>query len=200
VNGGLVGGTIGAVTGGILGGISAVKDGRKFWNGDKVESIILVDQDIPTVGQIGDMNCGPAAGEAVDKSFGGSLTQNDIRNLPTIKWHPDYDPTADLFLWDEYCGATGHLYDKEIPGITSPSNILSKMQNGSRAVLNLNMENYEIGHTVVMSSIVQETITSIRGNVTQRLIYIVMDPSMGGNYLQISTEKIINAYKIFYIW
>ena len=60
-----------------------MKDGKKF-EGDKLKHNIGGPR-YSTVGQIGDMNCGPAAGEAVDKSFWGEFDANDIEIYQRLK-------------------------------------------------------------------------------------------------------------------
>jgi RHS repeat-associated protein len=200
LKGGLIGAGTGFVIGGITGGIDAKIQKKRFWDGATVEKMVLAEQDIPIVGQRGNMNCGPASAEAIDRSFGGSMTQESIRNLPGLGGDPYTDILQDVDLFSAYCKASGRFFDAEIPypNAASPSNVLSAMQNGERVALNLNLRSG--GHGVVMQNVVQKTVTKVNGNVVQKLIYNVMNPAQGGYYMRISSESIINATNIFYIY
>ena len=194
-----LGGLSGTVVGGVVGGIDAVRDGRRFWDGATVTRTTLVDQNVPIVGQVGEMNCLPASAEAVDRSFGGNLTQQDIRNLPNLGGDPNLDWLHDDTVWREYSEWSGLQYggERTITSVT-PLRITEKMQNGYRVAINLN--NSEIGHSVVMDRVVMKTITKISGKTSLRYLYYVMDPSSGGYIRRISPSDIVRAKNVFYIW
>jgi len=188
----------GALIGGIVGGIDAAIDGRRFWDGATIQKTTLAQQNIPIVGQEGTNNCLPATAEAVDKSLGGNLTQQDIRDLPTLGGDPN-TPLTDVDVWSAYGKRSGRFVTGEIPrpSVNSPTNVLSNMQNGNRVAINLSTG--DVGHSVLMQRVVQQTVTKINGNVTQKLLYFVMNPANGGSITRISSRSIINAYNIFYI-
>ena len=194
-----LGGLSGTVVGGVVGGIDAVRDGHRFWDGATVTRTTLVDQNVPIVGQVGEMNCLPASAEAVDRSFGGNLTQQDIRNLPNLGGDPNLDWLHDDTVWREYSEWSGLQYggERTITSVT-PLRITEKMQNGYRVAINLN--NSEIGHSVVMDRVVMKTITKISGKTSLRYLYYVMDPSSGGYIRRISPSDIVRAKNVFYIW
>jgi len=195
---GLIGGLSGATIGGLWGGIDAAIDGRRFWDGATVQKTTLAQQNIPVVGQRGKMNCGPASAEAIDASFGGSMTQEQIRNLPTLGGDPNTVPLGDITLWDTYTNASGHSLSHNIPTNGELSNILSNMQNGNRVALNLRIDG-NVGHSVVMQRVVQQTTTKINGTVSQKLLYYVMNPANGGSITRISSHSILSTYRVFYI-
>ncbi|MDR2954385.1 MAG: hypothetical protein LBV43_04825 [Prevotella sp.] len=194
---GLIGMGSGALIGGLWDGISAVRDGRRFWDGATVQETILAEQNIPLVGQIGDNNCIPASVEAVDRSLGGSMSQQDVRNLVAPGSDPITTPVGDAHTWTAYSNASGRSVLGDAEKATSLPRILSDMQNGNRVAINLNTG--KVGHSVVMQRITQQTVTKINGNVSQKLLYYVMNPARGGYITQISGRSIINAKNVFYI-
>ena len=198
ITNGLIGMAMGGVIGGLSGGIDAAIDGRRFWDGATVQKNILAQQNIPKVGQVGDNNCLPASAEAVDKSFGGNMTQQDIRKLPTLGGDPYTVPLVDVRVWNAYTSASGHSYLYEYNKANSLSRVLSIMQGGGRVAINMNIgEN--VGHSVIMQSIVQKTIIKLNGSVIQKTFYYVMNPANGGSIHKIDATQITNSYNIFYI-
>ena len=197
---GLIGGATSGLLGGLAGGFSALSDGRRFLDGATVERTILAQQDIPIVGQIGDYNCLPASAEAIDRSFHGTMTQQDIRNLPGLGGDPRTTPLIDGDVWAAYADASGACgWDFYHPSDGNKfSNILSNMQRGDRVAINL--KTADGGHSVVMQNITQKTITKANGTVVQKIIYNVMNPANGGSYHSISTRSINRAYNIFFVF
>ena len=192
----LTAGLSGATIGGLWSGFDAMIDGRSFWTGSTIEKEILVQQNIPVVGQAGEYNCVPACAESIDKSFGGNITQQDIRSW--MGGDPNQSPVDDLNTWTIYSQKTGHQYggqDTNFP--KSSQDILNNMVSGNRISINLNTGN--TGHNVVMQRIIQKNITRINGNVMKKLLYFVMDPARGGSIHRITERSIINAKNVFYI-
>jgi RHS repeat-associated protein len=189
-------GAIGMSSGALIGGLDAAIDGRRFWDGATVQKTTLAQQNIPVVGQSGTNDCLPASVEAVDRSFGGGITQQDVRDWAGFEGNA---PLGDVDVWSAYGNRSGHLITGEIPspGVNSPANVLSNMQSGNRVAINLSTG--DVGHSVVMQRVVQQTATKINGNVTQKLLYYVMNPANGGSITRISSRSIINAYNVFYI-
>ena len=193
---GALAGALGAGIGGLWGGIDAARDGRRFWDGATVQRTTLAEHNIPVVGQIGTNDCLPASVEAVDRSFGGGITQQDVRGWPGLEGNA---PLEDVDVWSAYGNRSGHFVTGEIPGpgVNSPANVLSNMQSGNRVAINLSTG--DVGHSVVMQRAVQQTATKINGNVTQKMLYYIMNPASGGSITRISSRSIINAYNIFYV-
>ena len=193
---GLIGGFSGAILGGMWGGIDAAIDGRRFFDGASVNNEVLVDQNIPVVGQVGENNCLPASVEATDRSFGGKVTQNDVRGW--FGGDPNTNPLMDVDVWAKYSDVSGHSVFGDLDKATSLPRVLSAMNDGGRVAINLNTGN--VGHSVVMNSITRRTITKLNGNVISRYIYGAMNPGNGGYMMKISGRRIINAFNIFYIY
>jgi len=195
---GLIGGVSGGLIGGIAGGIDAAIDGRRFFDGATVQDYVVIQQNIPVVGQVGDNNCLPASVEAVDRSLGGNMTQEQVRNLPGLGGDPNTVSLTDVDVWKQYASASGHTWSGEVGKPTSWARIIGDMSNGGRVAINLNTGN--VGHSVVMQSVVQRTITKVSGNVVQKFLYYVMNPGNGGSIARISASSISKAYNIFYIF
>ncbi len=192
----LTAGLSGATIGGLWSGFDAMIDGRSFWTGSTIEKEILVQQNIPVVGQAGEYNCVPACAESIDKSFGGNITQQDIRSW--MGGDPNQSPVDDLNTWTIYSQKTGHQYGGQKTKFhKSSQDILDNMVSGNRISINLNTGN--TGHNVVMQRIIQKKITRINGNVMKKLLYFVMDPARGGSIHRITERSIINAKNVFYI-
>ena len=196
ITNGLIGMGMGGVIGGLSGGIDAAIDGRRFWDGATVQKNILAQQNIPKVGQVGDNNCLPASAEAVDKSFGGNMTQQDIRNI--FNGDPNIVPLVDKDVWTVYSAKYGHSFTMEYVKSTSLPTVLSKMQEGVRVAINMEI-GQSAGHSVIMQSIVQKTITKLNGRVIQKTLYYVMNPANGGSIHKIDATQITNSRNIFYI-
>ena len=196
ITNGLIGMAMGGVIGGVSGGIDAAIDGRRFWDGATVQKNILSQQNIPKVGQVGDNNCLPASAEAVDKSFGGNMTQQDIRNI--FNGDPNIVPLVDKDVWTVYSAKYGHSFTMEYVKSTSLPTVLSKMQEGVRVAINMEI-GQSAGHSVIMQSIVQKTITKLNGRVIQKTLYYVMNPANGGSIHKIDATQITNSRNIFYI-
>ena len=196
ITNGLIGMAMGGVIGGVSGGIDAAIDGRRFGDGATVQKNILAQQNIPKVGQVGDNNCLPASAEAVDKSFGGNMTQQDIRNI--FNGDPNIVPLVDKDVWTVYSAKYGHSFTMEYVKSTSLPTVLSKMQEGVRVAINMEI-GQSAGHSVIMQSIVQKTITKLNGRVIQKTLYYVMNPANGGSIHKIDATQITNSRNIFYI-
>jgi RHS repeat-associated protein len=193
-----IGMATGMVMGGLMGGVEAINNGGRFLDGATVESTVLTpNKNISVVEQRGDYNCLPAGAEAIDKSFGGSLTQEEIRNFKGLGGDPYHDALKAQEGWQIYCEETGHIYGEAVPGVNSPSDILSKMQDNWRVAINTKTP--EGGHTVIMQRIELQTIIKVNGNVSQQNLYYIMNPANGGSIAPITEYTIINSYKIFYI-
>ena len=195
---GLIGGVSGGLIGGIVGGIDAAIDGRRFFDGATVRDNELVNQNIPIIGQRGDENCLPASAEAVDKSLGGNMTQEQVRKLPGLGGDPNKVPLGDVDVWEKYASESKHSLSGEVGNPTSCGKIIGDMSKGGRVAINLNTGN--VGHSVVMQRVVERTITKVSGNVLQKNLYYVMSPGNGGSIMRISVKSISNAKHIFYIF
>jgi hypothetical protein len=194
---GLIGGLSGAALGGLLGGIDAARDGRRFWDGATVQKTVLVEQPIPAVPQRGDMNCVPANVEAIDRSFGGDITQKEMRDI--LGGEADNDMLLDGNIWDayrDYRAPQYYIHQSDMTGNARLGEVLNNMQAGQRVSINTTVNG---GHSVVMQKVVQQTVTKINGTVSQKLLYYVMNPN-GGVFQRISAGTIENAHNIFYIF
>lgn len=194
---GLISGVSGGFLGGLWGGIDAAIDGRTFWDGSTYLDEPIVNQDIPIIGQRGDYNCEAATAEGIDKSWGGNMTQENIRALPNLGGDPTKDGLSDLEVMKQYTIKSGHKFSGEEGNPLSYAKIIGKMLDGNRVAVTLNTG--EIGHSVVMQSVFQRTITKVSGKVVLKYLFYAMNPGHGGSITDISVWSISNAYHIFYI-
>jgi RHS repeat-associated protein len=197
-NDGLIGGVSGGLIDGIAGGIDAAIDGRRFFDGATVRDQVLANQNIPIIGQRGDNNCLPASAEAVDKSLGGNMTQEQVRALPGLGGDPNTVPLGDVDVWEKYASASKHTLNGEVGKPSSYYKIIGDMSKGGRVAINLNTGN--VGHSVVMQRVVERTITKISGKILPKNLYYVMNPGNGGSITRISARSISNALHIFSIF
>lgn len=198
VRDGIIGGVTGGLIGGFVGGIDAAIQGRRFIDGATVQDVSVVHQEIPIIGQRGDNNCLPTSAEAVDKSFGGNMTQEDIRNLVSPNSNPITDPLGDVTVWNTYTSKAGHTWSGDVGKPTSWARIIGDMSRGDRVAISLNTGS-TVGHSVVMQSVVQRTITKVSGKVIQKYLYYIMNPGNGGSIERLSTNSISHATNIFFI-
>ena len=121
----------------------------------------MVEQDIPIVSQSGTYNCLPVSAEAVDKSFGGSITQDELRSL--FGGNPNTDGISDVDFWNLYERLSGHevLPDKFLNDY-SATLAVDCMKNGGRVAVNLNTGG-NVGHSVVLQRAIRQTVTKING-------------------------------------
>ena len=196
---GLKGGGWGAVSGGLIGGvaggISAVKEGRRFFDGAKVNDQILIDRNIPFVRQEGDMNCGPANCEAISTSRGGNVTQQSIRNA--LGGDPNTTPLGDLDVFKEFSNQSGLKSFPTGRGL-SPKELLKYMKSGYDVSYNLKSVP-GIGHAVTANRITLRTIVKMSGRTLKRLLIDVMNPAKG-QYVRIPGYSLTNAYNSFLIF
>jgi hypothetical protein len=57
----------------------------------------------------------------------------------------------------------------------------------------------DVGHSVVMRSMTEKTITKIGGEVIHKSIYRVMDPGVGG-IVRMSASKLSNHFSVTYLY
>jgi hypothetical protein len=187
----------GALLGGITGGIDAARNGRRFWDGATVTKTTLVEQDIPIVGQDGKRNCLPANVEAIDQSFGGNMTQEQVRATDGLGFggSPDNNALLDGEVWTAYGNRSGHQiggYTIVSPTTSDVYSINSVMRSGSRISITLPRVNGN-SHSVVVKNISLKTITKLNGRAVSKYLLTVMDPAYGGYYRTISVNNLSGA-------
>jgi len=195
---GIIAGIHGALVGGIGGGIDAALDGRRFFSGATVEDVnrVLVDQNLPFVGQQGAYNCGPATGECAS---GGLFSQHELREF--YGGCPHRDPVRDKYFWEMWGEKTG----RRVKGVSgrkfnvNVSDLVSKMQSGNNIALSLPPELERVGHSVLANRIVKDKIiTKLSGKQISKFRFYVMDPA-GGQYIRIlsSLTRRSNIFILF---
>ena len=187
----------GGLIGGVAGGVDATIDGRRFFDGATVQEQVLIDKQIPFVRQQGDMNCGPANCEAISISRGGSVTQQSIRNSPTLGGDPNTIPLGDADVFKEFSRQSGLKYLNAGRGLNSKE-LLRYMKSGYDVTYNIKSVP-GIGHAVTANKITVKTITKISGRIIKRILVDVMNPAKG-QYIRISNYSLTNAYNSFLIF
>ncbi|MBC9928986.1 FG-GAP-like repeat-containing protein [Chitinophaga qingshengii] len=188
LKGGLYGGLIGGVTGGLAGGIDAAIHGRRFFDGATVTKVVEADQAIPVIGQKGDNNCLPASAESVDKSLGGNMTQERIREVVAPGTDPKTVPLGDRDVWSGYANEAGRQVQGQNAANVNFCEIADKMNAGNRVAVGINPTGGQtVGHSVVIKSVISKTITKIGGKQIYQSILKIMDPGHGGSFSLIKT-------------
>ncbi len=190
INYGLVGGIAGGLAGGLTGGISAVSNGRRFFDGASVtdETVAL---NLKRVSGSRHSTCGPATCESIDDSFGGNLTKDDIAN-----WYGGNTESGigDLTLMKDYTYRTNRLLDIR-NGAVPPESIFRALEDKTRIVLSMRHTS-GIDHMVGINSITKKTVQKISGRVLTKWIIKVMDPYYG-SFQKLNLNSV---YKTFYIF
>ncbi len=188
----------GAGIGGTIQGLGAAIDGRRFSDGARlIETQTLADQSISLVKQDGANNCLCASAEAVDGSFGGSVTQDQARG-----WFPgtnaETDGLGDVPFWNKYSSNTGH----KVVGVQASSSttnaIPQAMGLGRRVAVNLDVSG-NVGHSVVMDNVIKQTYKRVNGSLFSKSIFNAMNPATG-SIASYSSGYISNAHAIFFIY
>jgi RHS repeat-associated protein len=196
---GLISGLSGALVSGISDGIIASAQGRHFWRGGKIYKGTMADQSTvlgTPVGQRGRRNCLAANVEYIDRSFGGDLSQESVRNW--MGGDPDLDLLIDGLIWDKYMLESGHKVIGVDARSVSLGEISRSMNQGARVSVNLRTDN---GHSVTIRSIQMKAITKPNGDLLRkRIFYYIADPRNGGQTFRLSSKDISNAYNIFFIY
>ena len=207
INGNLSGGgllkstVLGAGIGGSIQGIGAALDGRRFWDGAKIDYTPLgQDPDLPKVMQKGDQNCACATGEMTLKSNGVNQTQGDIRNF--FGGDPDLVPLPDEATFN-YIKTKGGLSGDKFRLSTSDSYI-SKADYINRSLragksINLSIAGNP-GHSVSVRGAFLKTVTKVNGASSRGLAFKIFDPARSGSYYMSNSFLRNNVPNVFSFW
>ncbi|MDR3244941.1 MAG: RHS repeat-associated core domain-containing protein [Prevotellaceae bacterium] len=174
---GLIGGGSGALLGGITGGISAVRDGREFWDGARmIDEQTLANQNLPLIQQRGDYNCGPATGESTT-----GVPQDRYRTI--IGGEPNKDPVTIAQLNDAIQTETGRSASPFLNTLptdkTSAEQLAEMMDRGNKFYMASTNPGEPIGHTTALNSVSVRTFQKISGKLYYKVVYQAMDPFRG---------------------
>jgi hypothetical protein len=174
---GAIGMGSGGMIGGLVGGISAVRDGREFWNGARmIDEQSLANQNLPLVQQRGDMNCGPATGESTT-----GVSQDRYREI--IGGDPDKNPVTIAQLNEAIQSETGRTaipIARNLPvDRWGAADIANRMNSGSNFYLGSVNAGESIGHATALNSVTVRTFQKISGDLYYKVIYQAMDPARG---------------------
>ncbi|MDD6210490.1 MAG: hypothetical protein PUB21_07800, partial [Bacteroidales bacterium] len=174
--------------GGLIGGIDAARSGRSFWDGSTSTTEVLADAGLPYVPQEGENNCGPSCGASASR---GELTQEQLR--AAIGGDPETTPVRGDKLWEKWAEMTGRgqklLPNNNLGGTQE----LIKQQHDFALSL---QSSDPTGHSVLLNRVSLKTTTSIRGKVTTKLLYHVMDPARG-QYIKLAPSTVKNVFQLF---
>ena len=155
-------------------GIDAVLDGRRFFDGATVKNEIFADVNVVGVAQKGRNNCLPASGESINKSLGGSTTQETLRN--SAGGNPDTDPLNVGKFWKEtFANETKLKVD-----VGSIYDVVPTLKDGGRIAAILSKTIDGVGHSVVVKETFLQTVIKVSGRATSTVMYRIMDPATGG--------------------
>lgn len=188
---GLIGGVSSGLIGGLVGGIHAQLEGRRFWDGAKVNEYILIDQQNPLVGQRGRMNC---VGSILESATDGNISQEQIRAIEdaqrsrivgrTIISNPDEQALLDVNAFQNTAKELGLRYESG-----TVDKVLDYMTTGDKVGITYQVGSVDERHAVLMNKVTLKTRLSVKGNFSAKVIYQVMDPGNGGRYVNFDFSK-----------
>ena len=159
-----------------------------------IHLLVAVSVAVPFVEQFGADNCLPASVESVDKSFGGNISQYDIRSH--FGGDPNIDMLPDADVWTYYCKRSNHTLSWENSPFRRVGQSLIHMGAGDRVAITLDTSLG--GHSVLLSKVVYQQVTKMNGDSFWRFLYYVTDPARGSN-IRIRENAIRNALNVFFI-
>jgi hypothetical protein len=189
--GGLLGGVSGGIIGGLVGGIDAAIDGRRFFDGSTVKKEIFAEVDVVKELQKGANNCLPASGSSIDKSLGGSTTQQNLR--AAAGGSAENDPLRIGDFWEKTFATQTNR------NVTSGNltDVVPTLKAGGRVAAGLPPGSEGVGHSVVIQKVYLQTVVKINGNATTTVMYRIMDPAIGG-FRNISFKELVPfIYRIY---
>ena len=183
--GGLIGGASAGVVEGFIAGFKSVLKGREFWDGSKIEDVVLADRKLPFVRQKGEYNCVAATAESVSRR---KYSQDYIRRIygGDANVNPITDSEALQYVADNMERTINNV-SKNITGLDY---VVGSLNDGADIVYNLGTA--EPGHLVAINKVVYRTITKINDKVVYKTLYYIMNPAVG-QYVRIS-ESNLNTY------
>ncbi len=193
---GLIAGGYGFVIGGLTGGIAGKIQKRSFWNGVEISYKTKLEQNIPDVLQDGDANCLAGSAQSIDESFGGDLTQEQLRNWVAPGTDKNKHFLPDKAVWEIYAKKRGYNYGGEIITNDVLKDVEHFMRNDVR--MSFTYDNGRGNHSVVLQGIIEKTVIRQNGTSSTYLIYRLMDPALGETF-NLKATHFIGGH-IFYIW
>ena len=180
----------GGAVGGLMGGLDAVFHGRRFFDGATVRKDVYADVNVVAIKQEGNNNCLPASGESVDRSLGGSTTQQDLRTA--AGGSADTDPLQSGEFWND---AITNTTGKEV-SVGDLSDVVSTLKDGGRVAAVLPGSN-GVGHSVVIQKVFLQTVVKVNGTATSTVMYRIMDPATGSFRNVPLKDLMYGIFKIF---
>ena len=173
-----------AAINGAIGGITAVCNGRNFWNGNKVDRFSLADTNIPTRLQKDNDDCLIACSEAILNDINRQEIISSVRSI--YQEGKGYDSKSFWNLLSQKYGLTTNSIN------TSNTNIIQDF-----IVSNLNSKNnicaiIDQNHAVLITNVYKECITKLNGKSIERIVYKAMNPSHYGSS-KYAINKLINV-------
>ena len=182
---GVAGAVVGGLAGGISAGIKAAREGRRFFDGAKINDEILVDQSNPYIHQTKKANCVAACGQSATD---GNVTQTEIRHNLALGSDGDRIGLGDgdvVKYISQKDGGTAQYFGKNM----NKFQVVDNMRKGNQIfVTKFGNPN----HTVLMNKVVQRTITKLSGAAFTKNLYFVMEP-LKGQYTSINKGFLKNA-------
>ncbi len=188
---GVQGALVGAAVGGITGGIKAVKEGRRFFDGAKVEDLTMVDQGNPFVMQNDKAQCVAACGESATN---GNVSQDQIRDALAKNSDPSNIGLFDGDMVKEISKLDGGVA-KYARTKLNKYLVVDRLKKGHQIFANL--KGAESNHMVLLNKVVKRTITKLSGVIKTKFLYYAMDP-LKGQYTSLSKSFLNNGTNFWF--
>jgi RHS repeat-associated protein len=215
------GAAAGAVFGGVFGGIqgigavnnmnAALSDGSYY---RKIDGARIQFEDLTTqingspVSQFdaaaplgGKENCLPATAEWVDKSFGGDLSQGEIRS----DWFPGTDGNTDPITLEDFekqlDANSPYTHYKTAPSSDGLQTMYSSMnQDNERVMLILKTSQPGEAHAVGLNRVFLKTITKQNGHFASKTFYEIMNPYNTSHQFEVITQgEVLASWRWLFI-
>jgi len=157
----------------------------------------IVDRDLAFVEQIGDFNCGPAAGESASR---GLVSQHELRRA--LGGDPNTTGVRGDLLWEEWSRRTGRR-QRVVGGRVSRGDLLNALQHGYDISVSIHTgqrtaDGSPLGHSVMLNRATRRS-TTVFGVPVTRYTFHVMDPARG-SHIRMPGGALTGGHNIFLLF
>jgi RHS repeat-associated protein len=180
---GIIGGVTGGLIGGISSGISAVKDGRTFWRGGKIDwNPVAYDISYNNVNiqpqSTGKNACVDNTINNIEMSNGGQSDMGaKVRSAISPNTNPENDPLNVGKAFDNYANSSGA---KLVGAVNDPLKSTTDgaydiIKNGGKLAASIPNSGSDVGHMINIVGATNKIITYGSGQINTTLYYMILN-------------------------